>query len=73
MFTSLTTAETGVLRSKLYSAGHQFATVSHALGREALALPPLSSESDVLWARRSRYASAMTEAYDLAESIEAAR
>lgn len=71
MFADLTPAELGSLRSKLYSAGHKFGELAGVLGREALALPPLSTEHDTIWAARRPVASAMYEAYDLAEATEA--
>lgn len=73
MFAALTQAELGTLRSKLYSAGHKFGEVASVLGREALALPPLSTEHDTIWAARRPVTAAMYEAYELAEATEAAR
>jgi hypothetical protein len=70
MFDTITEAELGMLRSKLYSAGHQFADVAHTIGKAAMLLPILGAEHDAKWAERRRYSDAMTEVYELAEESE---
>jgi hypothetical protein len=70
MFDTITEDELGMLRSKLYSAGHKFSNRAHELGAEALALPVLGAAHEAKWAERAPFVDAMTEAYDLAEESE---
>ena len=72
MFADLTPAELGTLRSKLYSAGHQFSLTALALGHAANLLPPLSGESGTIWDERRRFVAAMQESYEIAQAAEAA-
>jgi len=70
MFATITAAELGELRAKLYSAGHKFAEHANDLGKKALELPPLSEAHDAVWHQRAPFAALMEEMYVLAEEAE---
>ena len=65
----LTPDEQAMLTHKLYSAGHKFAEVGHALGGVALALPVADPVRDILFDRlRPPYVTVMREMHMLAEA-----
>jgi hypothetical protein len=70
MFDTITDAELGMLRSKLYSAGHQFGEESGKIAAKALEMPALSAEHDAEWDRRQAFVDAMSDMYGLAEDSE---
>jgi hypothetical protein len=70
MIDTLTDAELGTLRSKLYSAGHKFAQEASTIADKALAMPVLSAEHDAEWDRRQQFVDAMADMYGMAEDSE---
>ena len=64
----LTPDEQAMLTHKLYSAGHKFAEVGHALGGVALTLDVADPVRDILFDQRQPYVDAMRELHALADA-----